>query len=202
MFEFLRGIISEKTPSTLVLDVNGVGYLLNIPFSTAQAIGDTGAHASILVHFYVREDTQRLYGFATSSERDAFRELIGISQVGPKVAMSVLSGISVKDLAAAVARGDVSKFKSVQGVGPKTAQRLIVELKGKLTYKDTDGSGSSFTPAGKDSGVSGTERDAYDAMIALGYSESLVMRAVARVKETVAPETAVEEWIRRALQVI
>jgi Holliday junction DNA helicase RuvA len=203
MFEFLRGIIADKTTSTLVLDVNGVGYFLNIPLSTAEVLGDKGAQAHVLVHFHVREDIQRLFGFATSSEREAFRQLIGISQIGPKVAMSVLSGISARDLAYAVAAGDSSKLKSISGVGPKTAQRLVVELKGKLAFDkfDIDPVNLADTGHGKTSFAS-VDREAFDAMIALGYSDNQVMRSLSRVKETVEADAPVEEWIRRALQVI
>jgi Holliday junction DNA helicase RuvA len=202
MFEFLKGTIEEKTTSSLVLDVNGVGYLITISSFTSQAIGGRGSTVRILVHFHVREDIQRLYGFSTSGEREAFRQLISISQVGPKVAMSVLSGISVRDLSYAAASGDAAKLKSISGVGPKTAQRLLVELKGKLLFDraETDLPARSSSADGEPG--TDVEREAFDAMIALGYSEAQVMRSLSRVKETTGGSAAVEDWIRKALQVI
>ena len=203
MFEFFRGRIVSKTPGTLVLDVNGVGYILDIPVSTGDRLGKPGSETQILVHYHVREDIQKLYGFATSDERDAFRAIISISQVGPKVALSVLSSISVRDLTYAVASGDMSRLKSISGVGPKIAQRLAVELKGKLRFsegavKDTSATGR----AGAAPEQHAVDREAFTAMISLGYSEAQVMRALARVNETIKPGAPVEEWIRMALQVI
>lgn len=204
MFEFLRGTIAGKSQSTLVMDVNGVGYFLDIPSSTSAALGAIGSEAIVLVHYHVREDMQKLFGFATEAEREAFRRLIGVSQIGPKVALNVLSGISVKDLAYAVAAGDASRLKSLHGVGPKTAQRLVVELKGKLNVGDSAASplAAADLKGGGKGGRPMVDREAYDAMMALGYSEAQVLRSLARVRETLDNEAPVEEWIRRALQVI
>jgi len=204
MFEFLRGSIVDKSPSSVVLDVNGVGYFLEIPTSTFSALGPAGSEATVLVHYHVREDTQKLFGFASAAEREAFRQLIAVSQIGPKVALNVLSSISVTDLAYAVASGDATKLKTLHGVGPKTAQRLVVELKGKLGVgADT----RSFRASGDAQGGGkerqvAVDREAYDAMMALGYSEAQVVRALARVRETIEGDAPVEEWIRKALQVI
>ena len=202
MFEYLRGTIDFKSPSALVLDVHGVGYALDIPASTFDRLPEPGAEARVLVHFYVREDTQRLYGFSSDSERDAFRKLIGISKIGPKVALSILSGLSVKDLAYAVSAQDPSRLKAVSGVGAKTAQRLVVELKGKLNVADAVGVSQKRTGSDTRQVPVTGDREAFGALLALGYGESQVVRALARVRETIAEGAAVEDWIKKALQVI
>ncbi|MBD3393618.1 MAG: Holliday junction branch migration protein RuvA [Chitinivibrionales bacterium] len=199
MFAYLKGMVAEKTPSALVLDVGGVGYALEIPASTFERIPGKGHEARVLVHYQVREDAHRLYGFATDAERDAFRQLIGVSKVGPRVALSILSHISIAGLAGAIASGDPSRLKGIPGVGAKTAQRLTVELRGKIAPDDGV---EAERPSGEGGAADIADRDAYAAMVSLGYSEAQVTRALSRVKETIETEAPVEEWIRRALQVI
>jgi Holliday junction DNA helicase RuvA len=204
MFEYIKGTISEKSPGVCVLDVHGVGYYIEIPASTFTRLGGEGSDARLLIHYLVREDAHKLFGFATESERDAFRKLIGISKIGPKVALAILSNMSIRDLAYASLSGDATRLKAISGVGAKTAQRLVIELKGKFSIEGLDENADLAVDdeggAGKQVGV---EREAYTAMVSLGYTEAQVVKSLARVKETLdGGEAAVEEWIRRALQVI
>jgi Holliday junction DNA helicase RuvA len=202
MYEYIQGKIEEKSPNALVIDVNGIGYALDIPSSTFDRLGAVGSEARVLVHFHVREDTQKLFGFATRAERDVFRQLLSVSQIGPRAALTVLSKVSIGELCKAVATGDSSRLKTIHGIGPKTAQRLVVELKGKLSYESAGGDPEASRGGDGQRGAEGVDREAYAAMISLGYSEAQVVRALYRVSETIPDDSPVEEWIRRALQVI
>jgi Holliday junction DNA helicase RuvA len=202
MFEYLHGTVEQKSPGRLVLDVGGVGYGLDIPMSTFERLPAVGGDAKVLVHYLVREDAQKLYGFTSETERDAFRQIIDISKIGPKVALSILSNLSVKDLVYSVGAGDSSRLKAVPGVGAKTAQRLVVELKGKLgsAVDDVGGPAAQAQEGGQPEPV--VDRQAFGALGSLGYSEAQVAKALARARETMESDAPVEEWIRRALQVI
>jgi Holliday junction DNA helicase RuvA len=201
MYEYVRGALVEKSPTLAVIDAGGVGYALDIPVSTYDMLPEEEQHVKLLAHFHVREDVQKLYGFFSVAERDAFRKLIGISKIGPRAALSVLSSVSVRDLAEAVRSQDPSRLKAIPGVGPKTAQRLVMELKGKLEGADSEAplsTRSSHTPA---RGIS--QRDEiFSALASLGYSEAQVQRALARAGQTLEETAPIEEWIRKALQVI
>jgi Holliday junction DNA helicase RuvA len=128
----LTGILSDKNPPEVVIDCHGVGYEVNVPMSTFYNLPGLGEKVSLLTHFVVREDAQILYGFSNAVERDAFRQLIKISGVGPRTALGVLSGMSVSDLAHAVTTQEAGRLVKVPGIGKKTAERLLLELKGKL----------------------------------------------------------------------
>jgi Holliday junction DNA helicase RuvA len=203
VFEYVKGSLVEKGPAHVVVDVGGVGYLMDIPVSTFDRLPEGGQEVKLVVHHHVREDAQRLYGFFSKAEREAFRLLLSINQIGPKVALGVLSALSVDDLARAVETQDAARFKSVPGIGPKTAQRVVIELKGKFAATGDGGTGSvgGSTKAGR-TGGSSVEGDAHEAMVSLGYSEAQVSRALGRVREVLEPSAPVEEWIRKALQVI
>ncbi|MEY2621459.1 MAG: Holliday junction ATP-dependent helicase RuvA [Pseudomonadota bacterium] len=158
----LSGLLCEKNPPQILIDCQGVGYEVDVPMSTFFHLPALGERVSLLTHHVVREDAQILFGFHTASERDAFRHLIRISGVGPRTALGVLSGLSVADLAAAVTAQDSTRLVKVPGIGKKTAERLLLELKGKW---------------GADLGVSGvagageSHGDITQALLALGYSE-------------------------------
>ncbi len=205
MFEYIRGTLVEKKPACVVIDVGGIGYALDIPVSTYETLPETRNPVTLLTHFHVREDVQKLYGFSLEAERDAFRKLIGVAKIGPKVALSILSSVSVRDLAVSVATQDPSRLKAVSGIGPKTAQRLVMELKGKFQAEidvDVIEAAPVDTPGDRrDKHVRGQE-DLFAALISLGYSEQQVQRAVARVRQSIKTEAPIEEWIRKALQVI
>jgi len=183
----LSGTLLEKHPPQIVIDVNGVGYEVDVPMSTLYNLPATGERVTLLTHFAVREDAQQLYGFLTAAERDTFRQLIRISGVGPKLALAVLSGLSVADLAQAVALQEAGRLTKIPGVGKKTAERLLLELKGKLADEIVGATGATAR------GVGG---DVLNALIALGYSEKEAALAVKALPEGVA----VEEGIRLALK--
>ena len=183
----LTGTLLEKHPPQIVVDVNGVGYEVDVPMSTLYNLPATGEKVTLLTHFAVREDAQQLYGFLTATERETFRQLIKISGVGPKLALSVLSGLSVADLAHAVALQEAGRLTKIPGVGKKTAERLLLELKGKLADEIVGATGAVARSAGS---------DVLNALVALGYSEKEAALAVKALPEDVV----VEEGIRLALK--
>jgi Holliday junction DNA helicase RuvA len=182
----LTGVIAEKSPPLVLIDVGGVGYELDVPMSSFYHLPALGERATLLTHFVVREDAQQLFGFLTAAERSAFRQLIRISGVGPRIALSVLSGLSVAELAQAVTLQDTARLTKVPGIGKKTAERLLLELKGKLA--DT-------LPA---DAKSGGGNDVLNALLGLGYSEKEALLAV----KGLPPGLAVTEGIRAALKAL
>ena len=185
----LTGLIAEKNPPQIVLDVGGVGYELDVPMSTFYNLPSVGEKATLLCHFAVREDGHFLYGFLSEQERFAFRQLLKISGIGARTALSVLSGLSVADLAAAVARQEVGRLIKVPGIGKKTAERLLLELKGKL---GPDLGAATAVPA------SGAQADIVQALVALGYSE----RDAAAALKALPPDIAVSDGIKLALKTL
>ena len=157
----LTGTLAEKKAPQVLLDCRGVGYEVDVPMSTFYHLPAVGETVSLLTHFIVREDAQVLYGFASASERDAFRQLIRISGVGPRTALSVLSGMSVSDIAQAVTAQDSGRLVKVPGIGKKTAERLLLELKGKI--------GADLGPGAV--AVADDQSDILQALLALGYSD-------------------------------
>ena len=133
MITFLEGKIDSKQPARLVMNVGGIGYEVLIPLSTYDKLAREGESMRILTHHYVREDTQTLFGFATEAERQMFLLLLGISKIGPKIALSVLSGLNARELKRAVVEGDKKRLSSISGIGPKMAERMILELKDKIS---------------------------------------------------------------------
>lgn len=184
----LTGILSDKNPPQVLVDCGGVGYEVQVPMSTFYNLPATGEKVSLLTHFVVREDAQILYGFASTVERAAFRELIKISGVGPRTALSVLSGMSVAELSQAVTLQEAGRLIKVPGIGKKTAERLLLELKGKL---------------GADIGapttlVNDAQADILQALLALGYSDK---EAAAALKALPA-DIGVSEGIKLALRAL
>jgi Holliday junction DNA helicase RuvA len=159
----LTGTLLEKNPPQILLDCHGVGYEVDVPMSTFYNLPGVGEPVSLLTHFVVREDAQILYGFGSASEREAFRQLVKISGVGPRTALSVLSGMSVADLAQAVSAQDSARIVKVPGIGKKTAERLLLELKGKL--------GADLNLPGAGAAAGDAASDIQQALMALGYSE-------------------------------
>ena len=185
----LHGKLIEKTPPQVLVDVGGVGYEVDVPMSTFCNLPAEGSEITLLTHFIVREDAQLLYGFATAAERQTFRALIRISGVGPRIALAVLSGMSTQDLADAVEQGNATLLTRVPGIGKKTAERLVLELKGKLA-------GSAFAPAG--GAASAAQADILSALMALGYSEREAQASV----RALPAEVTVSEGIRLALKAL
>ncbi len=184
----LRGILAEKNPPQVLLDCNGVGYEVDVPMSTFYNLPALGEPVTLLTHFVVREDAQLLYGFATAPEREAFRQLIRISGVGPRTALSVLSGMSVGELSQAITAQETGRLVKVPGIGKKTAERLLLELKGKL---------------GADLGApvslaSDAHADIQQALVALGYSD----KEAALALKPLPANVGVSEGIKLALKAL
>ena len=184
----LSGILLDKNPLQLIVDCQGVGYEVSVPMSTFYNLPAAGEKITLLTHFIVREDAQLLYGFGSSEERELFRQLIKISGVGARTALSLLSGMSVADLAQAVTLQEPARLTRIPGVGKKTAERLLLELKGKL--------GAELGAAG--GAAPDVNTDILKALVALGYSDKEAMLAV---KQVPAGST-VTEGIRQALKAL
>jgi len=184
----LSGRLVQKNPPSVVLDVQGVGYELDVPMSTFYALPELGSALTLLTHFVVREDAQLLYGFLSAQERGAFRQLIKISGVGPRIALAVLSGLSVDELAQAVTLQEADRLTRVPGIGKKTAERLVLELKGKLAQ--------ALPGTGGPAGAGASQNEVLHALLALGYSEKEASLAT----RSLPPDLDVSEGIRHALK--
>jgi Holliday junction DNA helicase RuvA len=171
---YLRGSIFEKHPNRVVVDVAGVGYDVSVPLSTFYGLGEPGTDVALRIHTHVREDALALYGFATGLEQDLFERLIGVSGIGPKLALAVLSGIEPADLVRAIERGDVARLTAIPGVGKKTSERIVLELKDRLP-RIHPAPGGADVPAG---GTSGVRDDVLSALMNLGYHRPLADKAV------------------------
>ena len=196
----LTGTLVERAPEQVLLDVAGVGYTLQIPLSTFYALsaGD-GAPVSLHVHTHVREDALQLYGFASAEERTAFEQLIAISGVGPRMALAVLSGIGVSDLVRAVLDQDRGRLQKIPGVGRKTAERVLLELKDRLAATLDDGAGLPASPAGPDDASGALRRDALSALANLGYTRATARGAVDAAVEKLGDGAALEAVLRASL---
>ncbi|WP_302254234.1 Holliday junction branch migration protein RuvA [Sutterella wadsworthensis] len=183
----LHGKLLEKNPPQILIDVSGVGYEVDVPMSTFCNLPEVGGELTLYTHFVVREDAELLYGFATLAERAVFRALIKISGVGPKIALALLSGITVDQLKDAVDRGETGLLTKVPGIGKKTAERLVLELKGKLAGT---GAATAAVP------TSGARADVVAALIALGYSEREAAAATKKLPE----DCTVNDGLRLALK--
>jgi Holliday junction DNA helicase RuvA len=184
----LTGILLEKNPPQILLDVHGVAYEVDVPMSTFYNLPDTGAKVTLHTHLVVREDAHLLYGFGTEHERRAFRQLMRISGIGAKIALAVLSGLSVAELANAITLQESGRLTKIPGIGKKTAERILLELKDKLAADVTTAVGVHRAPP--------VSSDILNALLALGYSDR---EAVAAVKDL--PEgVSVTDGIRQALK--
>ncbi len=195
MITFVEGRVDVKQPTRVELNVGGIGYEILIPLSSYDRLPVTGEVCRILTVDYVREDQHRLFGFMTEEERRIFGLLMGISGIGPKLALSALSGLSVRELIVAISTGDTKRLSSISGVGKKMAERMVVELKDKLSAAEQLGAAAGSTEGDEGSSVS---RDAALALIALGYSDADASKMVQRVIVDPAVDT-VEAIIRKAL---
>lgn len=184
----LSGILLEKNPPQLLIDCNGVGYEVDVPMSTFYNLPAVGEKAVLLTHMVVREDAQLLYGFGSAAERKLFRQLIRISGVGARIALSILSGMSVHDLAQAVTAQEAARLTRIPGIGKKTAERLLLELKGKIGAD----LGAAATP------YSDVNADVINALLALGYSDKEAGLAFKQV----APGAGVSDGIKQALKAL
>jgi Holliday junction DNA helicase RuvA len=194
MIARLHGTLVAKVPQHIVVDVRGVGYGVSIPLSTFYRLPDEGADLTLLVHTHVREDAISLFGFLTADERALFERLIAVSGVGPKLALAILSGIEPPDLVEALRSGDVARLVRIPGVGRKTAERLVLELRDKLPPAEPG-------PVRATSSPSHAKDDLLAALTHLGYSRPEAERAVARAHAD-QPDGRFESLLRRSLQVL
>ena len=198
MIAFIRGRLLEKHPNRVVVDVHGVGYEVQVPLSTFYEMSDPGTDVSFRVHTHVREDTLALFGFATVLELQIFERLIGISGVGPRLALAVLSGIEPPDLVRAVRNGNVARLTAIPGVGKKTAERIGLELKDRLPAAWAADPGSEG-PSG--SALDGLRGDLLSALLNLGYHRPLAEKAVdAALLSTSGSERSFEQALKQALR--
>ena len=199
MITFLRGKLAEVLPTQIVVDVAGVGYEVLIPLSSFDKLPGRGSDITILTHLSIREDAHVLYGFTTAAERDMFRLLINtVSGIGPKIALNILSGINIAALRSAVATGDVKSLSQISGVGKKTAERIVVELRDKMgksvALEPAAGGRASLSP--EDEKFS----DAVAALVALGFKQPEAHESIRAAQALLGAQAGVEQLVRAALK--
>lgn len=191
MIGFLKGVLLAKHPPSLLLDVGGVGYEVEAPMSTFYALPDVGSRAELYTHLVVREDAHTLFGFASQAERQLFRDLLRVSGIGARMALAILSGSSVEAFARCIQAGDVASLTRIPGIGKKTAERLVVEMRDRLERSPLP-TGAAGMP-----GAASASDEAQDALVALGYKPAEAQRLIRSVS---AEGKSTEEVIRAALQ--
>ena len=196
MIAFLRGRVVEKLPNRVVVDVQGVGYDVHVPLSTFYEVGEAGDEVAFRVYTHVREDALQLYGFLTDLEKQLFERLIGVSGIGPKLAVVVLSGMDPRDLLGAVQRGDVVKLTGIPGIGKKTAERIVLELKDRLMQLAVPV--ASEAPAAA-SAADRQRADLISALQNLGYHRPQAEKAV-ETASAAAPDASFEQALKAALK--
>ena len=195
MIAFLEGEIADKQPTRLLLNVGGVGYEILIPLSSYDHLGKVGERCHIITHDHIREDQHVLFGFMTESERKMFLLLLSISGVGPKLALSALSGMSVRELKVSIVEGDVKRISSISGIGKKMAERIAVELRHKISAGE-----ALEAVAGADGVVDSKLRDSIMALVALGYKQEIAhKKAAAVIAKSLGTDLSVEDIIKQAL---
>jgi Holliday junction DNA helicase RuvA len=198
MITFLHGKLVEALPTQVIVDVQGMGYEVLIPLSSYDKLPPAGQEIRLLTHLVIREDAHVLYGFMSATERDLFRLLINsVSGIGPKIALNILSGISPAAFRGAVANGDVKALAQISGVGKKTAERIVVELKDKI------GAAGAWEAASAQRGLSAADQKVNDgvlALIALGFKQAEAHDAVRQAQQALGPQATVEELVRACLR--
>ena len=198
MIAFLRGTLLEKHPAQIIVDVNGVGYDVAIPVSTFSSLPDTGAQIHLRIYTHVREDALSLFGFLSADEKILFEKLISVSGIGPKLAITALSGLHTADLIAAIRNGQVEQLVRIPGVGKKTAERIVLELRDKL---DTLSAGRAAAPQTVKPAFSSVEEDVISALTNFGCSRAVAEAAILKAKS--AGESAeFDPLFRRALKLV
>jgi len=193
MYHHLSGKLVHKSPATIVVDVQGVGYEVAVPLSTYEKLPTEGSPVRLLTHLYVREDVMRLFGFLTAEERDLFRMLIGVSGIGPMLAMAVLSGTSVDTVKQAVLSGDAALLRKIRGIGTKTAERMVLELRGPISRLGVRGGAA----------VGGGDMRALDSvagLVSLGFTRGKAEEAILAVRKKLGADATVEQLVREALK--
>ena len=196
MITYLNGVLSEIIPGRLTIDVGGIGYEVLVPLSTSDKMPGEGENVQILTHLHIREQEQTLFGFATNDERDLFRLLIHrVSGIGPKLGLGILSGMSVDEFKNSVISGDITSLSKINGLGKKTAERIILELKDKVGVTET------WSAVRDDSkGPESVIHDAVLALISLGYKQNEALKAVNEIKKSNSTNLDSDELIRSALR--
>ena len=197
MIALLTGKVAYKSPAFVILDVNGVGYRVQIPFSTYYDLPDEGGTVSLNIYTHVKEDAISLYGFRTPAEKDFFQILISVSGIGPKMGKDILSNVQVEELGQAIVRGDLARLSAIPGIGRKTAERLVLELKEKVMKLDV--------PAPAREGVAptfstGVREDVASALVNLGYKEAVVNKALSEMK--IPSDASMESVLKQALKLL
>ncbi len=197
MIAFIEGLLAEKKPMLVVVATQGIGYEVNIPLSTYDHLPAPGQSCRLLIYDHVREDIHALYGFATGAEKELFLRLMSVSGIGPRLALSTLSGLAVREIKRAIVEGDIKRLSSVSGIGKKTAERMIVELRDKI------GTGEALEalagPQDQEAAGDARVRDAVQALVSLGYKQADAWKMVGKSRPNLGPATTVEELIRLAL---
>ncbi len=203
MIATISGILTHKSPEFIIVDVHGIGYRIIVPLSTYYKLPDTETGAQVFLHTYthVREDAFLLFGFLTKDEKDIFEKLISVSQIGPKLAVNILSGISAAELKNAIAKGDIVRLTSIPGVGKKTAERITLELKDKIGFVSEVSQPSAISPQPFKKRDQLFE-DAVSALVNLGYKKIVAEDAVKQVSGDAGEGGGIEELIRGALKVL
>jgi Holliday junction DNA helicase RuvA len=194
----IQGLLTSATPLHAIVELNGFGYEVNIPVTTAEKLPSPGATVKLHTHVIYREDAQTLYGFATPAERDFFRLMIeNVTGVGPKMALTIMSRMSLPSLESAIRMGDISALAKCPGIGKKTAERLVVELKSKVGGVDVQSASLPDVSGGE--AAASPHRDAVAALIALGYKAADADQAVRRAALALGPQASTEALIKKAL---
>ena len=194
MYDFIAGKVDRITPTEIIIDCNGVGYLLHISLHTFERL-KAEKNVKIFTHLVVREDSHTLYGFATISEREMYIKLVGVNGLGPSTARMILSSLTVDEVVSAISNANIGVLKSIKGIGPKAAQRLVVELQDKL-------GGIGSDTAYLLSGGSQAMEEALDALIALGFSKASVNKILMRINKESDNNLTTEELIKKSLQLL
>ena len=195
MIVHLNGILVEKAPSRVVIECAGVGYEVLIPLSSYDRLPPADAAVKLHTYHHVREDAEQLFGFATEGERVMFDRLLDVSGVGPKLALAVLSGLSVREIKTAIVSGDSKRLSGISGIGRKTAERLVVELKDKISAGEALEAVAGDDPDAGDTRI----RDAVMALVALGYKQADALKMARGAAQQAGPDAPVEDLIRRSL---
>ena len=197
MIASLTGVLKIKTPTEVLIEVHGVGYAVTIPLSTFETLGEVGSEVSLLTYLHVREDLMQLFGFALEDERFLFKLLISVNGIGPRIAQGILSGIAVTDLRQHITSANISALTAIPGVGRKTAERLVIELRDKIGKSGTSGQAADLPRDGEES----LRQEALMALTSLGYNKLVAEKALRQVlSETKGERLSLQNLIKRALR--
>ncbi|MBI3987384.1 MAG: Holliday junction branch migration protein RuvA [Lentisphaerae bacterium] len=197
MIAFLEGLLHEKSPTRVVVETHGVGYEALIPLSSFDRLPAERELCRLLIHEHIREDQHTLFGFVTAAEREMFQRLMDVNGIGPKLALSALSSLSIRELKAAIVQGDVRRLGTIAGIGKKMAERIVVELRDKISAGDAAEAVAARAPL---SPADVKTRDAVMALIALGYKQAEAQKAIAEARRSGGADSSVEDLVRLALK--